>query len=262
MSTVAIDGWPVEYELAGDGEPVVFNHASPFVSWYRPLLDALDGWTTLVYRRPATFRPGLRIEDDADLLARLADHLRIERPRLVGHSYGGLVALSVASRGRIDITSIAVLEPATLGLLEPDEARSRSMPLLDLARHDAAAAMEGFLQAVCSATGRALLDRAVPVAADEAFANAEAFFGAELPAVIEWRFGRAEASSIDVPILSLSGTESEPRFAESAAIIRRHFPDAAHASIPATHLMMAEAPQQTARHLESFWRSSAAQPPP
>jgi pimeloyl-ACP methyl ester carboxylesterase len=163
VATVAIEGWPVEYEIAGDGDPVVFTHASPFVSWYRPLLDAVDGWTTLVYRRSATFRPGLCIEDDADLLAGLADHVGIERPHLVGHSYGGLVALSAAARGRPDVTSLALLEPATMGLLEPSQARQRSAPLFELAgRQGAAAAMEGFLQAVCGTAGRALLDQAVP----------------------------------------------------------------------------------------------------
>ena len=122
--------------------------------------------------------------------------------------------------------------------------------------------MESFLQAVCGAAGRSLLDRAVPAASAEAAANAEAFFSAELPAVIEWQFGAVDAASMQAPVLNMTGTESEPRFSESAAIIRHLMPDAAHVSIPATHLMMAEAPQQTARHLESFWRALRTEPAP
>ena len=258
MPSVAIAGWPVDYELAGGGEPVVFVHASPFVGWYRPLIDALTGWTTLLYRRPATFRRGLRIEDDADLLADLVGHLRVERPHLVGHSYGGLVALAVAAQGRLPVASVALLEPATMGLLEPAEARQQATGLLELARTaGAAVAMDGFLRAVCGAAGRSLLDQVVPGATEEAVAHADGFFAAELPAVVEWQFGPAEASSIDVPVLNISGVDSEARFAESSAIIAQYLPAAERASIPATHLMMAQAPNETARHLDSFWRGVA-----
>ena len=263
VATVAIEGWPVDYELVGDGEPVVFAHASPFVSWYRPLIEALEGWATLIVRRPATFRPGLRIEDDADLLAGLVEHLRIERPHVVGHSYGGLVALSVAARGPLEVASVALLEPATMGLLEPSAARQRGAALLELARdRGAPAAMEGFLHAVCGAAGKALLERAVPEATMEAAAHAEGFFEAELPAAIEWHFGADDAASIRAPVLNMSGANSEPRFAEAEAIIHEHFPDAPRPSIPATHLMMAEAPREAARHLESFWRGMRTGPAP
>jgi hypothetical protein len=115
--------------------------------------------------------------------------------------------------------------------------------------------MEAFLQAVCGAEGRSLLDRAVPGASAEATANAEAFFSAELPAVLGWQFGTFDAASVRAPALNVSGTGSEPRFSESAAIIQHLFPDAAQVSIPATHLMMGEAPLETARLLEEFWRT-------
>jgi pimeloyl-ACP methyl ester carboxylesterase len=259
VATVQIDGWPVEYELAGDGPPVVFVHASPFVSWYRPLLQELGDWTTLLYRRPASHRPRLSIDDDADLLAGLVSHLALERPHVVGHSYGGLVAMAVATRRRVEITSLALLEPATMGLLDPVVARQRGAALLELARSQGTAiAMQAFLQAVCGAAGRERLDEVVPGATAEAVANAKGFFSTEMPAVLDWRFGPADAAAIQVPILNISGTESEPRFAESAAIIRSYFRDAKQAEVPATHLMMAQAPREIASHLESFWRQASA----
>ena len=76
-------------------------HASPFVSWYRPLLDQLDEYSTLVYRRHlrrpggGSYRP-LTVEEDAAICARLMGHVGWPAAHLVGHSYGALVALQLA----------------------------------------------------------------------------------------------------------------------------------------------------------------------
>jgi pimeloyl-ACP methyl ester carboxylesterase len=89
MEHVELDGVRIEYELAGHGEPVVLPHARPFVSWYSPLAGTLAR-TTLRYRRSVPPGRSWRVEDDAELCARLLAHLGIERPDVVGHSYGGL----------------------------------------------------------------------------------------------------------------------------------------------------------------------------
>ncbi len=47
MQRVELAGRNVEYEIAGEGEPVVLVHARRFVSWYRPLVPALPGRTVL-----------------------------------------------------------------------------------------------------------------------------------------------------------------------------------------------------------------------
>jgi len=36
------------YEVHEGGQRVVLVHASPFVSWYRPLLERLAGFSTLL----------------------------------------------------------------------------------------------------------------------------------------------------------------------------------------------------------------------
>ncbi len=124
MERVELNGVTVEYELLGDGEPVVLPHARPFVSWYRPLAQALDR-AVLRYRRSVPPGRPWRVEDDAALCAQLLTRLGVERFAVVGHSYGGLVALELARDHGVDPRSVALLEPAMIGLLPPEEAAGR-----------------------------------------------------------------------------------------------------------------------------------------
>jgi pimeloyl-ACP methyl ester carboxylesterase len=66
---------------------------------------------------------------DVDLALGLVDG----RTHLVGHSYGGLIAL-LAARGREDVTSVSVYEPIALGALR---AAGDEEGLRDLARLEA-----------------------------------------------------------------------------------------------------------------------------
>jgi pimeloyl-ACP methyl ester carboxylesterase len=247
---VELDGVPVEYELLGDGEPVVLPHARPFVSWYTPLARVLDR-AVLRYRRPVPPDGSWRVEDDAALCARLLAHLGVERPDVVGHSYGGLVALELARDRRVAPRSVALLEPATIGLLPPDEARARMGELLRAGRSDGRAAMHTFLRVVCGDDAAARLERLVPGAVDEALNHAAAFFAGEFPAAIRWSFAPGDVAP---SLLVVRGTASAPRSAEAVEIVRSWFPGAAtHVLDGAGHLLVAEQPTAIASRLKEFW---------
>lgn len=254
MQRVELDGVQVEYELTGDGQPVMLTHARPFVLWYQPLVAELQGVRVLRYRREAG--NGWRVEDDARLCSRLLEHLDIGQVHVVGHSYGGLVALELARQGQPVLRSIALLEPATVGLLPPAEAVAARSPLLELARTaGTATAMDRFLRAVCGADGPEVLDSLVPGALTDALAHSPGFFAAELPAAVQWSFAPSDAGKVDVPVLHLRGSRSAPRFADSAALLEAWFPAADHRMLDVTHFLMAEAPEATAELLGRFWRS-------
>ena len=254
MESVELDGVRVEYELLGHGEPVVLPHARPFVSWYTPLAQALDR-AVLRYRRSVPPGRTWRVEDDAALCALLLTRLGIERPDVVGHSYGGLVALELARDHGVDPRSVALLEPAMIGLLPPEDAAGRMGPLLQAAQSDGPAAMRTFLRVVCGEVGAEQLDRLVPGALDEAIVNADAFFAVEFPAAIRWSFALADVRE-DLPVLTIRGTESAPRSVEAAEIVHSWFPRSAfHVLDGASHLLVAEEPAAIAKRLTEFWAS-------
>ena len=132
---------------------------------------------------------------------------------------------------------------------------------------DKAAAIDAFLRAVCGDDYRAALDRAVPGAFDDAVAEADVFFQAELPAVRGWSFDPSDAHRITQPMFDVVGADSPPRIAERSEVIRSWFPQAEHFSLPhAGHLLMVENPTAMAQALSNFFArhptGELEQPPP
>src|SRR4029453_18374599 len=50
MERLAFDDVELTYELSQGGDRIVLVHASPFVSWYMPLVEQLTDFSTLRYR--------------------------------------------------------------------------------------------------------------------------------------------------------------------------------------------------------------------
>jgi hypothetical protein len=51
MDSLVFHDVELTYELGEGGDRVVLVHASPFVSWYVPLVEQLSEFSTLRYRR-------------------------------------------------------------------------------------------------------------------------------------------------------------------------------------------------------------------
>lgn len=115
------------------GDHVALLHARPFVSWYEPLVVALPGYSVLRTAEQCPPRSDFGLGDDADVCARLLHHVGFDHPHVVGHSYGGCLALELA-RQIVALRSIALLEPATSGLLDPEEAIAGLAQLMELYR--------------------------------------------------------------------------------------------------------------------------------
>jgi pimeloyl-ACP methyl ester carboxylesterase len=256
---VDLDGVEVDYEVIGTGEQIAFLHARPFVSWYSPLVERLSSYSVLRYQRtPPSHRSRFGIDDDAAFCARLLNHVGFDHAHLVGHSYGGLLALALACRDDLRPRSIALLEPASSGLLSPEEATAGLAPLMDAYRSQGPeVAMDQFLRAVCGDDYRELLDRLVPEAFADAMAHADQFFRVELDAVAAWNFGPHDAERIDVPVLNVVGADSAARFVHGANIVQTWLPHSLRYELPGTgHLMMAQNPGPIAERLEQFWSDS------
>lgn len=117
METVVVDGLDVSFERVGAGPAVVLLHGyvgdGP-VTW-RPQLDALADQFTLV----AWDAPGAGASSDppesfgmvgyADCLARFIDALGLDRPHVVGLSFGGALGLAFAHRHPKIVRSLVVV---------------------------------------------------------------------------------------------------------------------------------------------------------
>ena len=122
---MTINGRPVHVSCEGSGEAVICIHAagSSGMQWhgirdklkdrYQVILPdlygegktpALEDWSTL-------------LDDETALVSHLVDHSG-GSAHLVGHSYGGVLAIKLALNDRYRIKSITVIEPVAFNLLD------------------------------------------------------------------------------------------------------------------------------------------------
>jgi pimeloyl-ACP methyl ester carboxylesterase len=249
----------VRYELRGAGEPIVFLHASAFVPLYRPLIGHLAEYSTLYYRRRIAgdgdggFRP-FNLVEDAAICVGLMDHVGLPVANVVGHSYGALVALQLAVDAPDRVRTLALLEPAARAVANTEEVINSHLAIVaTYQRGDRRAAMDLFMRHVFGDGYRRLLDAAVPDAFDEAVAEADLFFQAELGALRHWDFGATDAARIEQPVLNVLGSRSAPRFAASSDVLQSWCPHAERLAVPdAGHLMTVENPRAIAAGLVGF----------
>jgi len=119
---VEIDGNRIHYVEEGEGRPIVFLHG--LGAQLHHFRHTLFGRFGAGYRLIALDRPGSgysvrasgatgRLPEQAAIVARVIEELRLERPLIVGHSLGGAVALALATEHPTAISGIALLSPLT-----------------------------------------------------------------------------------------------------------------------------------------------------
>jgi pimeloyl-ACP methyl ester carboxylesterase len=126
---VEVDGARIEYDLAGDGEPVVLLHPG---LWDRRTWDDQFGVFSRTYRvlrydargygRSSAIEPGRPYSRVDDLLA-VMDAVGFERAALVGCSMGGGTALDCSLARPDRLTALVLVAPGVSGTEEgtPEE---------------------------------------------------------------------------------------------------------------------------------------------
>ena len=212
----SLEGIELEFRTVGGGAPVVLVHAGVFADWFEPLLKepSLNRHYCLVTYHRVGYAGSSHVSGPVSI-AQQAAHVRalmrmlgIDRAHLVGHSSGANIVMQVALDAPEKVQSLALLE-AALPVPASSPGRAGIPKAMELyGAGDKAAAVDTFMRAVAGANYRASADRVLPGAFDQAVADADTFFGQELPALRQWTFGPAEAARIKQPVLLVMGGRS------------------------------------------------------
>jgi len=238
MNRAQIDGRALEYEVRGAGEPVVLVHGSHIADAFAPLLAEsvlTERYRLLLYHRRgfagSTHPDGpLSIAQQATDCRALMQHLGVPCAHVVGHSYGGAIALQLALDAPEVVHSLALLEPPLLTVPSAPQFLEALGPVLQMYEGgNKIGAVDSFLQAVVGPEYRSVLDRVLPGAFAQATADADTFFRIELPALEQWSFTQADAGRITQPVLTVLGGDSHtlwPGWREVHQLVQAWLPQA------------------------------------
>src|SRR5579864_6642538 len=220
MERARVNGVELEYELKGSGEPVLLIHGSHVGRSFLPLLlqpSLTEKYTLIRYHRrgflgSSLARGSMSIKDQAADVRALLEYLRMSPAHIVGHSYGGSIALQLAVDAPTCVHSLVLLEAALTTV--PDWKAVRELNAATTERYrqgDWEAAVDAFLG---SPAERAAVARNVPGGLEQPIRDLDTYFGNEAPAHEAWHFTEAEGKQITQPVLFIQGSESQVLYVE------------------------------------------------
>jgi pimeloyl-ACP methyl ester carboxylesterase len=260
MQRAKINNVELEYEVGGRGESVLLIHGAHLADALRPLVaePALEDFQMILYHRRgfagSSRPPGPPpIGGPADDAVGLLDHLGIDRAHLVGHSYGAMIALSLAAAYPSRVRSLVLLEmPGFTGPAGTAFIDGMAQLTQRYAEGDVTGAVHGFF-VVLGPAWRTVIDRVLPGAVEQAEKDASTFFEIDLVEGAQWTFGPEQAAAISCPVLSVLGTASGPLFGDGRAQLHEWFPQCQDADIMVeTHHLAMEAPRAVATAIAAF----------
>lgn len=264
MNQATVNGVELEYEVRGAGEPVLLIDmliADCFVPLLREPALA-DGYQLIRYHKRGWVGsthtpPPVSIADHAADAAALLEHLGVRRAHIAGHSTGASIGTQLALDHPEKVHTLALLEPTLVSLPLGGAFLDAAAPVFEAyASGDHSGAFAMFVSAASGLdwTGcRALLEEQIPGVVAQSIKDADTFFGVELPAVAEWRFGPEQAAAVRTPVLSVVGAETQPLWVEIAEFLRSSLPHVEECTIDEVgHLLQIQRPEPVARAMAEF----------
>ena len=260
MEHVEVEGLEIAYQRAGTGPPLVLVHGALVDSrMWRPQLEGMsDEFTVVAWDAPGCGRSSdppetFRLPDFADCLAGFIERLALDRPHVLGLSFGGGLAIQFYARHPA--------LPRTLVLAAAYAGWAGSLPPEVVAQRLAKALRESELLPEEFLPGwipDLLTDAAPPEVADELLtimlecrpagmrAMAHAFAEADLRDVLP---------HIAVPTLLLYGDADRRSPLDVAEALRDDIPGSKLVVLPGVgHASNLEAPEQFNQAVRSFLR--------
>jgi pimeloyl-ACP methyl ester carboxylesterase len=264
MKSVDVNGAILEYELVGSGEPLLL--ISPVLAdGFLPLVEEpalTDRYRLIRYHRRGWLGsthspPPVTIADHAADAAALLDDLGLARVHVAGHSSGAAVAAQLALDHPERVHTLILMELSLLSVPSGKAFLEQAGPAFEAyTSGDHAGALAMFMSGVSGldwTACQALLEERVPGAVAHAIGDADTFFAIELPSLTTWAFDAEQAATIQQPVLSVLGTETQPLWLEVAAFLRSSLPHVEECAIGGIgHLLHIQRPEPVARAMADF----------
>ena len=254
LSRIQVNGATLEYEVAGTGTPVLLIHGTGVAATFAPTMTqpALAGYRLIRFHRrgfagssraPVPFS----IADQAADAAALLTALGVTRAHIVGHSFGGSVALQLAIDQPAMVRSLVVMEPPIF------DANAATSPFAALEKTyqsgDKLGAMATFSQMSYGPEWRTLAAR-VPGGPAQVERDVDTVFQSEAPSMVKWGFGPLQAARITQPIVYVTGGG---RHGGSLKQLSSWIPKIESRVVPGvTHAMLMEDPKAVADAIAGF----------
>jgi pimeloyl-ACP methyl ester carboxylesterase len=253
---VSVNGLPFAYVDDGSGPPIVLVHGSvsDYREWSMQMAPLARHYRVIAYSRRyhwPNMPPGkdadASVERQADDLAAIIQAMGIAPAHVVGHSFGGAVALNLTLRHPELVRTLVLAEPGVAGVLaetSENEAVSKEAQAVRAEMKEAFASGDGerIMRTYAAHVAPGEFEKAPPEIRQMLIANVPAF-------QLDFTSRRApftcdDARRVAVPVLILSGDRSPmglQRIAEAAA---RCIKAARLVKIPqATHWMQHDSAQ-------------------
>lgn len=118
---VKVKNWDINYEVLGEGKPVVLLHGwLTDLETMRPIANNLkDSFKVYLidvigFGKSSLPEHALTTNDFGDFLKELLEKLNIQKPILIGHSNGGRIIINAVGRGLVEPRKIVLMDSAGL----------------------------------------------------------------------------------------------------------------------------------------------------
>jgi pimeloyl-ACP methyl ester carboxylesterase len=137
-------------------------------------------------------------------------------------SYSGAVALQMAADSPSLVHSLILLEPPPVHVPSAAQFFAANARLVeDYHAYGPVAGLDRFLTRVIGLDWRAVIERALPGAAEQMEQDAGTSFDTDIPALLAWTFGAGDARRITQAVLHIGGSESGSSSLRSASSCSR-----------------------------------------
>jgi pimeloyl-ACP methyl ester carboxylesterase len=268
----------LRYTVLGQGEPVLCIHGTSIADslitplrFYPPLFDdyQLITYYRAGYNGSTLEKNSLSIEEGAEHVKQLLDHLGLKKAHIVAFSFGGVIAFQFLLSYPERAHSAVLLEPylpreSPAAVQANIDAFNRANELYQAG--DKLGAAQLYMELVCGPSFLGSVDMTNPLDVWRRVEDAvDTTFTVDFVAISNWGFRVSQADSLvrrkpTMPVLAVMGLDSEaamPGFRETQAFLMSWLPQAERCGIMnATHGMQSMNPIAVGEAIHTFLKKN------